>query len=92
MTEQCGNIHAQILHLYGEDCLKETRVFEKLRLKLKKRMVDLTFLKRYRDSSILPFFTQIKHHLGRHDHQRILVKAKQDILGVEIQSTRLDLS
>ena len=91
MTKQCGNIHAQIFHLYGEDCLKENRLFEKLILKLKKIMVSLTFLKCYMDSSILPSFTQLKHHLGRHDHQ-ILVKDIQVILKAEIQSTRSDLA
>ena len=43
-TKHCGNIHAQILHLYGEDCLKETCVLENLILKLKKRMEDSTAL------------------------------------------------
>ena len=55
-------------------------------------MEDIKFIKRHMDSSILPSFTQVKHHLGRNDHQQILVKVRKYILRAEIQSTRPDLA
>jgi hypothetical protein len=51
------NIHSLILKVYGDDCIKEIRMFEKLQTKIMKQVVDLNFLKYYRDSQLLPSFT-----------------------------------
>jgi len=70
-----GNLHNLIVNLYGEDSLKETRIFEKLRIKLRKRVVDLSFLKRCRDSRVL------------HDVLGILSRANTAIKRAEIRFT-----
>ena len=54
MSNYYENIHTHILNLYGEDCVNKTKIFEKLRYKLKKRMGGLTFPKMCLDSFILP--------------------------------------
>ena len=41
MSNHYENIHQQILILYGEDYLKETIIFKKLKLKMRKRVDDL---------------------------------------------------
>jgi hypothetical protein len=34
----CGNLHTQILSLYGEDFLKEAQIFENIKIKMAKRV------------------------------------------------------
>ena len=41
--ENYGNLHAKISNLYGEDYLKEIKTFEKLWVKIQKRVDDITF-------------------------------------------------
>jgi len=37
----CENLHTRILNLYGEEYLKETRIFENLKVKMMKIVVDI---------------------------------------------------
>ena len=71
ILDNCESLNHLILSLYGEDTLKETRRFERARIKLKKHLADLTFLKRCRDHRILPKFTAFKHHLHGFRYERI---------------------
>jgi hypothetical protein len=47
--------------MYGRETLDEIRVLEKLRVKIKRRLADLEFLKKCRDENVLPKFAQIQH-------------------------------
>jgi hypothetical protein len=57
------NFINEIISLYGRETLDEIRVLEKFRVKIKRRVTDLEFLKKYRDENVLPKFTQIKHSI-----------------------------
>jgi hypothetical protein len=50
------NLINQIISLYGRETLDEIRVLEKLRVKIKRRVADLEFLKKCRDENVLPKF------------------------------------
>jgi hypothetical protein len=56
-----NNLTHQIISLYGRETLDEIRVLEKLRVKIKRRVADLEFLKKCRDENVLPKFAQIQH-------------------------------
>jgi hypothetical protein len=55
------NLIDQIIFLYGRETLDEIHDLEKLSVKIKKRIVDLVFLKNYRNRNVLPKFVQIEH-------------------------------
>lgn len=50
MMTNCRNIYTLILNISEEECLNETSTLEKLGEKMWKRVADMTFLKRCRDS------------------------------------------
>lgn len=53
-----------------------------------KNKVDLTFLKRCRDSLVIPTFASIKHSLRNPRNNHIFNKASQSLLRLEITRTR----
>jgi len=57
------NLKDKILTQYGREIVKEVRRFERNRWLLMKKKTELTFLKRCRDSSIIPTFAKINHSL-----------------------------
>jgi hypothetical protein len=90
----CENLHIQILNFYGEDCLKEIGIFENLGIKIMKIVVDLTFLKWFHDSFILPPFTRIHQHHRHHwrpNLNRIFTRADNAILYAKIHYSRSSL-
>lgn len=52
---------------------------------------DLSFLKRCRDSSVVPLFAQIKHRLNKSDFHRIFLKSSLALIHLEISRVRSKL-
>jgi len=67
--ETCRNLKDKILTQYGREIMKEVRRFERNRWLLMKKKTDHTFLKRCKDSSIIPTFAKINHSLRSHHNK-----------------------
>ena len=73
------NLKDKILTQYGREILKKVFKFERHRLLLTKKNIDLTFLKRCKDSSIIPTFAKINHFL-RNQHNNKIFKLELWVL------------
>lgn len=62
MMMSCRNLFSDVKSLYGEIVLCDATSLEKMRIKINESITKLTFVKRYRDSKIIPSFAKIKHH------------------------------
>jgi len=85
------NIFNQITSLYGRETLDEIRVLEKLRVKIKKRLTDLEFLKDCRDKNVLPKFAQIQHRNRNKWNSAAFAKLGLSIVKGEIKRNRYNL-
>ena len=52
-----------IQSLHGKDALDNLKSFEKLRVKMVRKIANLKFLKNCRDNHIIPKFAVVKHAL-----------------------------
>jgi hypothetical protein len=85
------NLNYQITSLYGREILDETRVLEKLRVKIKRRAADLDFLKRCRDNNVLPKFTCIEHKIKSKWNKTTFCTLGKSIVRGEIKKNRCAL-
>ena len=93
MTDiRCESFKTEIRRLYGEDLIKYTNRFEKLRLKKGKLLCNLAFLCRCRDGRIIPKFAKIKHHVMNNRVKNILDHASIAIVRERIRDVRKRLS
>ena len=65
--------------------------FERIRLKVAKKISNLTFLKRYRDASVIPSFAIIKHKLNLLKNFHIFLKVNISLVRSEIFKMRREL-
>ena len=86
------NLQTEIATLYGRDIAKETRRLEATRIKIQRRATDLDFLKRCRDTSVLPKFAIVKHQLRNHRNHRAFDRLGFAIVRGEIRRTRVNLN
>lgn len=86
------NLRHLITHLYGEVIFRRTRRYEKLKRKITKLLCDLAFLKRCRDSKILPTFTKLKYHNKSPTIAKILKSTSSKLLVNQIRKIRFDLN
>ncbi|GLJ21435.1 hypothetical protein SUGI_0394760 [Cryptomeria japonica] len=61
-------------------------------IKLLKKVADLAFLKRCRDSCLIPSFVRISHHLWSHSSKHIFQQASLSLLRDVIKGTRSQIN
>ena len=77
-------MNSLIQSLHGRDALDSLRSFEKLRVRLVKKIAKLKFLKNCRDDKIIPKFAVIKHAL-KDRNRRIFEDTSAAIIRSEIR-------
>jgi hypothetical protein len=82
------NLINQIISLYGRETLDKIRVLEKLRVKIKRRMADLEFLKKCRDENVLPKFAQIQQRTKNKWNNATFSRLGLSIIRGEIRKNR----
>jgi len=80
-----------LIHLYGEETTRLTRLFEVLRIKKTKLLNSLTFLLRCRDHYTITRFLQFQHHIHS-PANKIYHRASCALLRERIQQTRRELA
>jgi hypothetical protein len=60
-------VYNQSKSLHRREILNEVHLLERTRIKLAHRVADLSFLKRCKDSKVIPGFAVIKHHLHKEE-------------------------
>ncbi|XP_046383788.1 uncharacterized protein LOC124154233 [Ischnura elegans] len=86
-----GNLCRNFTILYGEDILRKSKRFEKLRKKRGKLLSSLAFLQRCRDTNTLPTCVEVKHHLNTYAAKKILRHTSEALLRERIHHKRLEL-
>ncbi|XP_046406217.1 uncharacterized protein LOC124171123 [Ischnura elegans] len=86
-----GNLHQNFTNLYGEEILRKSERFEKLRKKKGKLLSSPAFLQCCRDTSTLPSCVEVKHHLKTLAARKILRRTSEALLREQIHHKRLDL-
>ncbi|XP_046406218.1 uncharacterized protein LOC124171124 [Ischnura elegans] len=86
-----GNLHQNFTNLYGEEILRKSERFEKLRKKKGKLLSSPAFLQCCRDTSTLPSCVEVKHHLKTLAARKILRRTSEALLRERIHHKRLDL-
>ena len=86
------NLQNEIATLYGRDIAKEARRLEMARIKIQRRAIDMDFLKRCRDTNILPIFLIVKQHLRNYSNDRAFDRLGFSIVRGEIRRTSAPLN
>lgn len=85
-------LNSIIESLHGEATANKVCCFERAHLQVSRLKLDLAFLKRCRDSSIIPFFARIKHRLHTPRNHQVFLKASLALIRAEISRVRNSLS
>ena len=85
------NLNDQITSLYGREILDEVRELEKLRVKIKRRAIDLDFLKQCRDNNVLPKFARIQHKLKNKWNKTTFHALEKSIVRGKVRKNRYTL-
>lgn len=105
MMMSCRNLFSDVKSLYGEIVLCDATSLEKMRIKINESITKLTFVKRYRDSKIIPSFAKIKHrrdkkiiprfatikHLIRRWNEKVFNNTSYNQVCAKIQKTLVTL-
>ena len=78
--------------LHGKAIASKVHHFERAHSQVPKLKTDLAFLKRCRDSVVIPVFAQISHRLHTPSNHGVFLKASLALLRSEINTVRRDLS
>lgn len=82
------SLNTEITTLYGRATAIKVHQFEQSRVRVSKLKTDLAFLKRCRDSSLVPLFAQIKRPLNNSSGCRIFLNASMALVRLEIGRVR----
>jgi hypothetical protein len=85
------NLKTNINNLHGEETFHQSRTFEKLRTKRRKLLCDLNFLRRCRDTSVIPVSMKLSFHTRTQTISKILKNASLALIRDAIRSKRRKL-
>ena len=85
------SLATEIKSLYGRDIWQQIQLLEKLRVKIQRRVADLTFLKNCRDLNLIPTFAVINHRMRSKWNMKAFDKLSMHLVKLEIKKTRFNL-
>lgn len=81
------SLREKLIRLYGEQVYRETRLYTKLRVKKGRCLATLAFLRRCRDTDIIPTFIRISHHISTRRANNIIARAEKELLRERVRAT-----
>src|ERR1700733_5719556 len=86
------SLNSTIESLHKRAIATKVHQFERARLQVSKLKTDLAFLKRCSDSSVIPVFAHINHHIHTPQNHQVFLRASLALLRAEIIKVRRSLN